>query len=85
MESGGGALTGGVSTRGADCVDCEPASIDSVGSLDSVRSRTSVAKMVAKKAVNIETTSTGVSIFRAEPGRSSLLESGGRFLDMGNG
>ena len=85
MGSGGGALTGGVFTRGVDCVNREPAEIDSVGSLDSGRSRSSVAKRVAKKAVNIETTSTGVSIFRAEPGRSSLLESGGRFLDMGNG
>ncbi len=89
MEGGGaltgGASTGGVFTCGAGCVDREPADVGSVGSLASGRSRSSVAKRVAKKAVNIDTTSTGVSIFRAEPGRSSLLESGGRFLDMGNG
>jgi hypothetical protein len=79
-----GALTGGVSTRGAGCVDRESTRIGSVGSLASGRSRSSVANRVAKKAVSIETTRTGVSIFRAEPGRAGLLESGGRFLDMGN-
>ncbi len=95
MATGGGALTGGALascalaggafTRGADWVDREPAGIDSVGSLESGRSRSSVANRVVKKAVKIETTSTGVSTFQAEPGRVHLLESGGRFLDMANG
>ena len=90
MVSRGGALTGGalasgVFTRGALWVDREPAGIDSVGSVESGRSRSSVPNRVAKTAVNTETTSTGVSTFQAEPGRACLLESGGRFLDMANG
>ncbi len=63
----------------------ESTGIGSLGSPKSGRSTSSVAKRVAKNAVNIEMTSTGVSIVRANAGRVRLLESGGRFLDMVNG
>jgi hypothetical protein len=82
---GGGAPTGGGFTRGADCVDRESAGSGSVGSLASGRSMSSVANRLAKKAVSAKTTSAGVSIFRADASGARLLESGGRFLDMGNG
>jgi hypothetical protein len=80
-----GAPTAGVLTRGADRADRELAGIGSVGSLASGRSRSSVANRLAKKAVSAKTTSTGVSIFRADASGARLLESRGRFLDMGNG
>ena len=82
---GGGALTDGAFTRGADSVDREPAGVGSGGSLASGRSRTRVANRVAKKSVSAKTTSAGVSIFWADASAARLLESGGRFLDMGNG
>ena len=82
---GGGAPTGGGFTRGADCVDREPTGSGSVGSLASGRSRTSVANRLAKKAVSAKTISAKVSIFWADASGARLLESGGRFLDMGNG
>lgn len=81
----GAVLTGGALTGGAVCVECEPSGIASVGPLDSGRRTSSVANRVAKKAVNNPTTSIGVSIFWADTGRARLLESGVRFLDMGNG
>jgi hypothetical protein len=82
---GGGAPTGGGFSREADCVARESAGSGSVGSLASGRSRTRVANRVAKKAVSAKTTSAGVSIFWADASGARLLESGGRFLDMGNG
>jgi len=82
---GGGAPTGGGFTRGADCVDRESAGSGSVESLASGRSRTRVANRLAKKAVSAKTTSARVSIFWADASGARLLESGGRFLDMGNG
>ena len=83
--STGCALTDGGFTRGADCAEPEPARIGSVGSLASGRSRSSVANRLAKKAISAATTSTGVSIFRADVRCARLLESEGRFLDMDNG
>jgi len=82
---GGGAPTGGGFSRGADCVARESAGSGSVGSLVSGRSRSSVTNRLAKKAVSAKTTSAGVSIFWADTSAARLLESGGRFLDMGNG
>jgi len=81
----GSALTGGGFAGGAGCVNREPAGIGSVGSLASGRSQSSVANRVAKKAVSAKTTSARVSIFWAAARFDGLLESGGRFLDMGNG
>jgi hypothetical protein len=81
----GRALTGGADTRGSVRGESAAAGIASVGLLDSGRSTSSVANRTAKTAVSAETTSTGMSIFRVEPGWVRLLESGGRFLDMHNG
>jgi len=80
----GCAPTGGGFTRGADCVDREPTGSGSVGSLASGRSRSRVANRLAKKSVSAKTTSARVSILWADARRARLLESRGRFLDMGN-
>jgi hypothetical protein len=56
-----------------------------VGPPASGRIMSSVANRLAKKAVSAKTISAGVSIFAADASGVRLLESRGRFLDMGNG
>jgi len=82
---GGAAPTCGGFTRGAGCADRESTASGPVGSPASGRSMSSVANRLAKKAVSAKTISAGVSIFWADASAARLLESGGRFLDMGNG